>query len=250
MPELKEKPVLVARDHYLLNIDWDMEPSRPGQFVAVRIGEGTDPLLRRPFSIFSREEGTVSIVVRSVGRGTGLLSLREPGSIDLIGPLGTGFTLLRNAHVLLAGGGVGNAPLYYLARELTASGCAVTFLFGARSRDFVYLEDRYRAVCARFILATDDGSAGERGLVPDVAGQLLHNERFDRVYVCGPAAMMKSMTTVTKDTPVEVSVEHYFGCGIGLCAGCSIETSEGRKRACVDGPVFSGESIRWDTMPD
>jgi dihydroorotate dehydrogenase electron transfer subunit len=249
MPELKEKPVPVARDHYLLNIGWETESSRPGQFVAVRVSGGTDPLLRRPFSIFSREGGTVSIVVRAVGRGTGLLTLREPGEIDVIGPLGTGFTLLRKAKVLIAGGGVGNAPLYYLARELKKSDCDITYLYGARSRDFIYLEDRYRESSSRFILATDDGSAGEKGMVPEVAEKLLRHDRFDMVYVCGPAAMMKATAARAHGRPVEVSVENYFGCGIGICSGCSIETSGGRKRACVDGPVFDGASITWDTMP-
>ena len=249
MPELRERPIPVARDHYLLNIAWDAEASRPGQFVEVRVSSGCDPLLRRPFSIFARGEGTVGIVVRAVGRGTGLLSLREPGAIDVIGPLGNGFTLLRNAKVLLAGGGVGNAPLYYLARELSASGCAVTYLYGARSREFIYLEDRYRETAARFVLATDDGSAGERGMVPEVAERLLRNERFDMVYVCGPAPMMKATAAGAHGSPVEVSVENYFGCGIGICSGCSIETTAGRKRACVDGPVFDGGSIVWDAMP-
>ncbi|HPG49768.1 MAG TPA: dihydroorotate dehydrogenase electron transfer subunit [Spirochaetota bacterium] len=250
MPVLKEKPRAVARDHYLLEIAWDAGESRPGQFVAVRVSEGTDPLLRRPFSIFSRDPGTVSILVRTVGKGTGLLALREPGAIDVIGPLGTGFSILRDARVLLAGGGVGNAPLYYLARELKKTGCDITCIYGARSRDFIYLEDRYREECSRFILTTDDGSAGEKGMVPDAADRLLRDERFDMVYICGPAAMMKATAARAHGSPVEVSVENYFGCGIGICAGCSIETTDGRKRACIDGPVFTGTSVIWDSMPD
>lgn len=250
MPTLKEKPAAVSRDHYLMGIDWDAGASRPGQFVTVRVSGGTDPLLRRPFSIFSHDGGTVSILVRAVGRGTGLLALREPGAIDVIGPLGNGFTLLRDAKVLIAGGGVGNAPLFYLARELKNAGCDISYIYGARSRDYIFLEDRYRAVCPRFILMTDDGSAGEQGLVPDAAERLLREERFDMVYTCGPAAMMKATAARAHGSPVEVSVENYFGCGIGICSGCSIETNGGRKRACVDGPVFSGEAVMWDSMPD
>ena len=168
----------------------------------------------------------------------------------MLGPLGNGFSIRSNSKVLIVGGGVGNTPLYYLARKLAESRCDITFLYGARSRNLIYLADHFRKPVKRFIIATDDGSEGGKGPVTDFAASLLENERFDMIYVCGPAAMMKAMVSLAQDTPIEVSVENYFGCGIGFCFGCAVETAGGMKRACVDGPVFNGAMIHWETMPD
>lgn len=250
MPRLIEKPETVSDSHYLLKIETSWRKPLPGQFVAIRISDRHEPLLRRPFSIFNHEGGVTSIIVKTVGTGTELLSRRAPGDIDIIGPLGAGFTVVRNKKILIAGGGAGNAPLYFLARALSESGCDITYLYGARSKQYVYLEYAYSRCSHRFILATDDGSAGKKGSVAGIAGSLLTEGQYDMMYTCGPAAMMKKVAALAGTTPVEVSVENYFGCGIGLCSGCSIETAEGMKRACVDGPVFNGAEIRWDSMPD
>ncbi|MBP7739045.1 MAG: dihydroorotate dehydrogenase electron transfer subunit [Spirochaetes bacterium] len=247
---MKEKPRPVSQDHYLLEFEGCVETSLPGQFLNIRVSDRIDPLLRRPFSIFNHERDIISCVIRTVGKGTEILARRDPGKMDLLGPLGTGFTLVSGSRVLIAGGGVGNAPLYYLARKLAASRCDITFIYGARSREYIYLPDRFRDTVGRFIVATDDGSEGERGLVTDIAASLFRKERYDMVYTCGPGPMMKALTALAGTTPIEVSVENYFGCGIGLCSGCVIETTGGRKRACVDGPVFNGAAINWSEMPD
>lgn len=250
MSRLLEKPLPVSEDHVLLKIETGAEGSRPGQFVSIRVSHLNDPLLRRPFSIFNHEGGVISAVVKVVGRGTGILAGRLPGEIDMLGPLGNGFTIRRGGRALIAGGGVGNAPLYYLARALAESGCDITFLYGARSRRYIYLQDLYRKCAGRFIVATDDGSEGTKGTVTEVAASLLAGERFDMIYACGPAPMMRAMTALAKDTPIEISVENYFGCGIGLCSGCTIETADGPRRACTDGPVFGGAGLNWGMMPD
>lgn len=247
---MNESPRPVAKDHYLLKIEGCRERSTPGQFINVRISSLNAPLLRRPFSIFSREGNSITIVIRVVGTGTGLLSRREPGDIDILGPLGRGFTVLREKKVLIVGGGVGNAPLHYLARSLAENRCDITFIYGARSREYIYLQENFRGAVGRFIIATDDGTEGVKGLVTETAASLLEKENFDMIYTCGPAVMMKAMASIAGNTPIEVSVENYFGCGIGLCSGCTVETTEGLKRACVDGPVFNGISINWETMPD
>ncbi len=247
---MKEKPLRVSRDHYLLTFETAAGESLPGQFVNVRVSDRNDPLLRRPFSIFNHENGVISIIIRTVGRGTELLACREPGDVDILGPLGKGFAVEAGRRALIVGGGVGNAPLHYLARKLAEARCDITFIYGARSREYIYLPELFRGTVNRLILATDDGSEGVRGLVTDVASGLFEKERFDMIYACGPAAMMKSLVAVTRGMPIEVSVENYFGCGIGLCSGCTIETSSGLKRACIDGPVFNGASINWDAMPD
>ncbi|OHD66044.1 MAG: hypothetical protein A2176_09800 [Spirochaetes bacterium RBG_13_51_14] len=250
MNRLMEKPRLVSQDHYLLRIGFCPGRSLPGQFITVRISNRHDPLLRRPFSIFNHEGGIIEIIVKTVGTGTELLVRRDPGEIDVIGPLGTGFTLPQGGRVLVAGGGVGNAPLYHLARRLAESRCDVTYLYGARTRSFIYLADRFRDIADRFILATDDGSEGREGLVTDIAAELIEAESFDMIYACGPTAMMRTIVRLANGTPVQVSVETYFGCGTGLCSGCSVETAGVLKRACIDGPVFFGAPLNWDSVPD
>jgi dihydroorotate dehydrogenase electron transfer subunit len=185
-----------------------------------------------------------------VGRGTEILSHVEPGSIDCIGPLGTGFTMTENRRVLIAGGGVGNSPLYYLAKKLTESRCDITYIYGAASRNSIYLAEQFNKFAKKFIITTDDGSEGADGYASKAASKLLAIERYDMIYTCGPRPMLKTMVELARGTPVEVSLENYFGCGIGLCSGCTIETSDGLKKACVNGPVFNGANINWDSVPD
>ncbi len=247
---LKEKPIPVSEDHHLLLLESGTHDSAPGQFINIRVSRHYDPLLRRPFSIFSHAGTEIGIIVKTVGRGTALLARSEPGGLDAIGPLGRGFTQVSGQRVLIAGGGVGNAPLFYLAGRLLESGCDVTFLFGARSAAHIFLEDRFREAATRLIIATDDGSAGEKGMVAGIASRLLAQERYHRIYACGPTPMMKAIVSLARDIPIEVSVENYFGCGTGLCSGCSIDTDRGPRRACLDGPVFDGASIDWTMIAD
>ncbi len=251
MAILIEKPVDVAKDHFLMRIDIGSARSRPGQFVNIRVGNTHDPLLRRPFSIHDSNGSVVDIVVRVVGKGTSLL--REgamPGNIDIIGPLGRGFTLLESGSALLVGGGVGNAPLYFLARRLRERGVKVTCVYGARSLDCVFLRERYESAADRIRFITDDGSCGDRGFSTDAAKELAAEGGFDAIYACGPAAMMARTVEIFRDAPclIEVSLENYFGCGVGLCSGCAVETVSGNKRACVDGPVLDGRAVLWQNI--
>lgn len=248
MHQLIEKPRLIAQDHYLLRIHTDMPPAAPGQFVSVKATENLDPLLRRPFSVFDHQGRELSLVVRVVGKGTRLLGGAAVGPLDLLGPLGTGFSLPRGKKLLLAGGGVGNAPLHYLGKKLKEAGNHITYLYGARSRDLVYCREEYARFSDEFIVVTDDGSAGRRGLVADEIPGILARESYDRVFCCGPVRMMEAVARNAGEVPVEISVENYFGCGIGLCMGCTLDTALGQRRACVDGPVFDGSIIRWETM--
>lgn len=249
MPLLLEKPVAISRDHYLLRIDYPGINTVPGQFANIRIGPQTDPLLRRPFSIHNQSGDTIEILFKAVGRGTRLLKESTGGAVDLLAPLGRGFTLIESGSVLLIGGGVGNAPLYYLASRLREKGNHITYLYGSKSSEFVYLKDRYDSLSDEFILATDDGTDGRRGLITDFIGEIIARRTFDIVYLCGPTAMMQKTVALLRDNPapVEASIENYFGCGFGVCYGCSVETTEGLKRACIDGPVFDGKSIRWNS---
>jgi len=242
MHHLVDKPRKVAEGHYLLRIRYTGPAPEPGQFVNIKPGTGTDPLLRRPFSVFNYEHEIIEIVVRVVGRGTDLICSQEE-AVDMLGPLGKGFTLVENSRALLIGGGVGNAPLYYLAKKLKEKGTSVTMLYGAVSSDCIYCADRFRQACDDYCITTDDGTEGFHGYVTDRAAVVLKEKDFDFMYVCGPAPMMKKTVSLARDIPVEISMENYFGCGIGICSGCTIETVDGNRRACVDGPVFDGKKV-------
>jgi dihydroorotate dehydrogenase electron transfer subunit len=241
------KPEIVAKDHYLLKIKIPGDKPLPGQFINIRIGAGTDPLLRRPFSIYDFKNEITDIVMRVVGRGTDILKDHEPGDIDVLGPLGKGFTLEQNSNVLLVGGGVGTAPLYYLAKELKLKDCNVTLIYGASNKEFIYCDKDYETVSDKIIFSTDDGSRGEKGTAADSMKNLLKGNNFKRIYTCGPEKMMESVFSLGRDyAPVEVSMENYFGCGIGVCAGCTVMTKDGYKRACIDGPVFNGADVFFE----
>lgn len=251
MAELIKKPEEIADDHFLINIKIDNNRSVPGQFVNIRAAEGFEPMLRRPFSIFDSDEDIISLVVRVVGKGTSLISTMNPGLINITGPAGKGFTIEEGKDVLLAGGGVGNAPLYYLMKELKKRGNRITYIYCARGKDYVFAADMYRDLADEFIVTTDDGSMGVKGFATDVMADVISEERFSRIYTCGPNPMMsKTVKLANKNIPVEVSVENYFGCGVGLCVGCTVDTVYGYKRACVEGPVMDGRKILWENMPD
>ena len=249
MPHLLNQPELVSKDHYLLEIEMKESDFHPGQFVNIKASHSTDPLLRRPISIFDAEGNTISIVVRVIGKGTELISRMKPGEIDVIGPLGKGFTIEKNKNTLLIGGGVGNAPLYYLMKKLKNEGTKVTYIYSVRTKDFIFEKNKYRTLADDFIITTDDGSEGIKGIAVEVLKDKISSGSYDRIYCCGPDPMMEKVVQLADiNTPVEISVENYFGCGVGICVGCTVDTVTGYKRACIDGPVFDAREILWDKM--
>jgi len=246
MAILLDKPQEVSRDHFLLKIAMEGANFAPGQFINIKTTEGTDPLLRRPFSIFDAEGDIAHIIVRVVGRGTSLISKMEKGEINVLGPLGKGFTLEKNKNLLLLGGGVGNAPLYFLARELKNRGNKITYIYAAKTKNYIFYEDLYRELADEFLLFTDDGSVGTKGVPTEMARDIISGSGFERVYCCGPDPMMEKVVNMASaSAAVEVSMENYFGCGVGLCMGCTVDTIHGFKRACMDGPVFNGREVIW-----
>lgn len=251
MALLTEKPVLLCRDHILCRIDAGDIETAPGQFVNIRIGDTMDPLLRRPFSVHNQKGRTIELVIQVLGKGTRWLRDHlNPGNIDVLLPLGNGFSLPKNTSALLVGGGVGNAPLYYLARALRGRGTEVTYLYGSRSIECMFLRERYKEVADVIMEATDDGSCGEKGRITDLAEKVIGKNGFTHVFTCGPTPMMRTLVDMVRGSgiEIEVSVENYFGCGVGLCSGCTVETVHGNRRACVDGPVFNGKEINWDAL--
>lgn len=222
----------------------------PGQFVHLRIATGADFLLRRPFSVHRCGDGTIEILYQVLGRGTAVLAGASRGDeMDAIGPLGHGWDVPDGvAHALLVAGGLGAAPLGMLAEQLAARGVAVSVALGAPTEGRLMARGLFESVARTVEVATDDGSAGERGFVTVVSERLLASHRPDIVYVCGPEVMARAVAAQASAAavPCRVSLERLMACGIGACLSCVVTTASGQKRACVDGPVFDAEEVCWD----
>lgn len=224
--------------------------AEPGQFVMVRCGE--DAVLRRPLSLHqvAPEDSPreIALLFSVQGEGTKWLSRRQPGEkVDLLGPLGNSFTIpSKSRRLLLVAGGVGIAPLVFLAQRALSRGHSVTLLLGASTAAQLYpaslLPPR-----VKLVTATDDGSAGRKGTVVDLLEEYL--EKADALYACGPVAMYKSLFHLIErkdyQKPAQVSLEVRMGCGVGACYSCTIRTKRGLKQVCRDGPVFSLEEVLW-----
>jgi len=221
---------------------------RAGQFVNLRVKEGCDPLLRRPFSAYRIENGSIEIIFNVVGRGTAALRQKNAGEIlDVLGPLGRPFGTLDTAYDtgVLIGGGLGVAPLPLLTAEIRRAGKHILTVVGARSSKQIvtdHLDDPG--------IATDDGSLGFHGNVVDLTSTLLAKTPVARpkIFACGPTPMLRAVAAFarTAGIPCEVSLEGPMGCGIGICQGCPVEVTGPEKKyalMCKDGPVFDTRTI-------
>ena len=239
------------------------ELARPGQFVALAVGGPTSAnLLRRCFSIHRAKPsgtygGTVDVVVAAHGAGTTWLTgLRPHDPVDVVGPLGRPFPLPADAvPCVLVGGGYGSAPLFWLAEALQARGCQVEMVLGAASDDRLFGVVEARRTADGVVVTTDDGSAGRRGWVSDVLGDVLDRTGAGVVYGCGPMAMLRSVTEIAEahGAVAQVAVEESMACGVGVCMTCvlPVKGNDGvtrMVRSCVEGPVFRGDRVRWDAF--
>ncbi len=219
---------------------------QPGQFAEVRVDHSPGTYLRRPFSInrVSREEREIQLLIQEVGEGTHqLASLQAGATVNIMLPLGNRFSLpeRKDERILLIGGGCGAAPLLFFGEELKALGYKPEFLIGARDKEHLLFCDEYEALGTLYI-TTNDGSKGEKGFV--VHHPILANDtpNFDRIYSCGPEAMMRSVGKVARKHNIfcEVSLENTMACGIGACLCCVVKTrQEGHQCVCTKGPVFN-----------
>ena len=220
----------------------------PGQFVMVRCGGGST--LPRPFSIFRTYGGDLAILyaVYEGGIGTEWLAERHTGDLmQIMGPLGNGFTLdPMTRNILLIGGGIGIAPLYFLAQDAVAHLRSVTFLYGTANRGRYPIPPEFKPV-----QATEDGSVGYKGYITDLIPQYI--DKAEQIFVCGPLSMLKTIAQQKNDfklagKQVQVSLEVRMGCGAGVCYSCSIHTKQGLKQVCKDGPVFNFDDVFWDEL--
>lgn len=223
---------------------------RPGQFVQLKT-PGNATLLRRPISIHfvDYQKQTVALLIRDVGVGTNALCNLDKGDrMDVILPLGRGFTtdFPDGTRVVLAGGGVGVAPLLYQAKILKDKGLDVSMVYGARSREELVVADSFLDYCVTEI-TTDDGSTGTPGRVTDSAVFKDGLKGVDMVQCCGPAPMMKAVAAACRAAGVacEVSLENMMACGLGACLCCVEKTVKGNVCVCTEGPVFNIEQLTW-----
>lgn len=232
----------VARDTFRLQLDAPgMEPCRSGQFVDIAL-DGF--FLRRPISVCDCGPGSLTLLYKTVGRGTRKMSQMLPGeTLEILCGLGHGFTPEScRSKALLAGGGLGAAPLYLLAKELLAAGRQVSVALGFNKADEILLAEEYRRLGASLHIATMDGSEGTKGFVTDAIREA--EPEYDFFYTCGPMKMMQAVCGALKGGG-EASLEERMGCGAGFCYGCSCHTTVGARRICKDGPVFRKEDIIW-----
>jgi dihydroorotate dehydrogenase electron transfer subunit len=224
-----------------------------GQFVMARCGVSHDPLLRRPFSPigWDARAGLLTLLILRGGQASRWLADREAGeTVDMIGLLGTGFSVRGTTRrALLVGGGVGIAPLVALAEHLVAKGISATLLAGGASAAALLPPSRVPTE-VEFIVATADGSAGHHGFVTDLVTPYL--DWADQVFACGPNPMFLSLARVMRQhapidllPPAQFSVEEYMACGLGVCMGCVTETRHGPRRVCKEGPVFDWRELSW-----
>lgn len=221
-----------------------------GQFLHIACGEGL--LLRRPISVcmVQQEEphDTARIVFEVRGEGTQWLAERQVGDkLNVLGPLGNGFTVTPNDRLLLVGGGIGVPPLLGQA-ALTAKNS--TAVLGFRSADRAMLEEDYQDYCEAVYLCSDDGSLGRHGFVDAQLKDILEQDKnFTAVLACGPKPMLKNVAKVAAQygVPCQVSLEERMACGVGACLGCAVQMADGTmKHVCKDGPVFDAKEVDWN----
>ena len=224
--------------------------AEPGQFIILRVTENGE---RIPLTIadFDREKGTVTIIFQIVGATTEELNHKKEGEYicDFVGPLGKATHTEGLKKVAVVGGGVGCAIAFPVAKKLHQLGVEVHSVVGFRNKDLVILEDEFKNASSKFVLMSDDGSAGKKGLVTDALKELIESgEKYDEVITIGPLIMMKFVCALTKEYGIKTvaSMNPVMIDGTGMCGGCRLTVGGETKFACVDGPEFDGHLIDFD----
>ena len=236
----------------LMEIDAPLiaKKAEPGQFIILRVDEAGE---RIPLTVadYDREKGTITIIFQIVGATTEKLNHLNEGDClhDFVGPLGTPSRVEGIKKAAVIGGGVGCAIAYPVAKKLHALGAEVHSVVGFRSKDLVILEEQFNAVSDKFVVKTDDGSYGTKGLVTDALKELIEQgEQYDEVIAIGPLIMMKFVCKLTKEYGIKttVSMNPIMIDGTGMCGGCRLTVGGETKFACVDGPDFDGHLVDFD----
>ena len=246
---LIEKKEWAKSTFLLLQCDEPLEEIKAGQFVQVRVDDAQHTYLRRPISIHDvdYQNRTITLLVQRVGEGTNKISDIEIGdTLNMIYPLGNGFTIPENneGNVILVGGGIGIAPLYYLGKMLKGKGIEPQFLLGGRSKSDLIMLEEFESV-GKVYITTNDGSLGEAGFVTQHS--IWKEKQFDMIYTCGPKPMMMAVTKIARENNIdcEVSLENLMACGLGACLCCVENTIEGNVCVCKEGPVMNINKLLW-----
>ena len=219
---------------------------KPGQFFELKRPYYSHPMLRKPISVYDVQDNTVFFMVKQLGKATEQFSQMQPGDkLDLLGPLGNTFPLVKGEKAVLVSGGIGYPPLFFLKKQLAAAGKHVYWLQGGRTKDDIFPADE---------IWTDDGSAGKAGYVTDGLLDYLKGNKPDVIYACGPKPMLKACADIAAkhNIPLYVSLEEYMACGIGVCHGCAVKVKADNaigvdyKTVCKDGPVFAAREVVWE----
>lgn len=223
----------------------------PGQFVQVLVHNSPTTFLRRPFSIHfaDYQRNSLSLLVQVKGEGTRHMGLLKEGdNLNLVYPLGNSFSVpAPGSRVLLVGGGAGVAPLMIMGDYFNRRDIRPDFLLGFRSADEVSQIDEY-SLFGKVYLSTDDGSMGEKGFVTQHSVFAQSPLPYDKIFCCGPDAMMHAVAKLAHGNGVacEVSLENFMACGYGVCLCCIVPTDKGNERTCIEGPVFNTERLKWE----
>jgi dihydroorotate dehydrogenase electron transfer subunit len=237
-------------DSYVLELfsEEKLPDIKPGQFVQIRVDGSPETFLRRPISIYNVDykQNTIILLIQIVGKGTETVSKLKKGDLlNLIFPLGNSFSdPAVNEKILLVGGGVGIAPLFFLGKYLNSIGYIPDMLFGFRTRERIIEYEKF-AKLGKVYLTTEDGSEGEKGYVTNHS--VLSDCKYTMIYCCGPDPMMKAVAAYCKKNNVkcEVSLENLMACGCGICLCCIVDTARGNLCTCTDGPVFNINELKW-----
>jgi dihydroorotate dehydrogenase electron transfer subunit len=244
----------VAHDIFVLEFAVDTKADRlapsPGQFYQVKCGGGREHVLRRPFSVHDSESSAgelkLKFIIEVVGWGTDRLCSLAPGErVSMLGPLGHGFDVDGIGRALLVAGGIGLAPLFFLARQMESAGCSYDMLVGFKSGEEYY--EPLNGLAGSVNVYTEDGAIGTCGMVCDGVGSHLARG-CDAVYTCGPEPMMSEVARICEGEgiPCQVSLDSRMACGIGACRGCIKEGASGRNLCvCLEGPVFDSRAVVW-----
>ena len=230
----------IAKNTYEMVLTGDVSDiTASGQFVNIKL-DGF--YLRRPISVCDVDGNELTLIYKAVGKGTDMMAKMSGGEeLLVLTGLGNGYDLEKSGDSpLLIGGGAGVPPMYLLCKKLTAEGKKCTVILGFGSSDEVFYEDEFRALGARVIVATADGSVGVKGFVTTA----MEGVDYSYFYTCGPEPMLKAVYNATT-TLGQMSFEERMGCGFGACMGCSCKTITGYKRICKEGPVMKKEEVLW-----
>ncbi len=226
--------------------------AQPGQFVIVRVYEKGE---RIPLTIadFDREKGEITLVFQKIGKSTNLLGTKNEGESlsDILGPLGNPTDIENYGKVVCVGGGIGVAPIFPIARKLKSKGNEVISIIGYRSKNYVFWEEKMKTVSDKLLIATNDGTYGEKGFVTDVLKKVLSEEKdVKRVFTIGPAVMMKAVSDMTRENkiPTIASLNSLMVCGMGMCGVCRVTVGGETKFTCSDGPDFDAHLVDFEEL--